>query len=163
MEEKKEDSDGNGILVSDDGSVSIIHEQLWPAVLSYDEGDSEIEDFSRHPDPKADLDDPQELETRRQLLQDDSIQFPKWKIAFLLLLWMGLSLIYLLKGDKGAVSLIGVTCLDPSFYVLVASQFLWTIGFAIVFARKAIKRTEARKAVHYPYNEADILVSWFSS
>lgn len=143
---------------SDDSSVSEIHEELWPAVLNYDDNVSEIGDISRHPDPKAVTDDLQELETRRRLLEEDSVQLPKGKIAFLLLLWVGLSVIFLLKGDKGAISLIGITCQDPVFYVLVACQFLWTIGFGFVFARKIIKRTDARKAVNYPYNETDILV-----
>ena len=163
-EEKKEENADNIDIArkqSDDSSVSQIHEELWPAVLTYDDDDSEIEDFSRHPNCKADLDDPRELETRRQLLHEDSAQFPRRKIAFLLLLWVGLSAIFLLKGDKGALSLVGITCEDPAFYVLVACQFIWTIGFAMVFARKIIKRTEARKAVNYPYIETDILVSFF--
>lgn len=146
---------------SNDGSVSVIHEQLWPAVLSFDENDSEMEDISRHPDAKLDQDDQQELETRRKYLEEDSIQFPKSKIIFLLLLWIGLSVIYLLKGDKGAPSLIGLTCEKPGYYVLVASQFIWTFGFAIVFAYRALRRTETRKAVNYPFNENDILVSCF--
>eukprot|EP00804_Cyclotella_cryptica_P002142 CCRYP_006554-RC/>CCRYP_006554-RC protein AED:0.08 eAED:0.08 QI:641/1/1/1/0.6/0.5/6/420/595 len=141
----------------DDSSVSEIHEELWPAVLSYDDDDSEIEDISRHPDPKVIPDDSRELETRRQLLQEDSVQLPKRKIAFLLLLWVGLSVIFLLKGDKGAISLVGITCQDPVYYVLVACQFLWTIGFGLVFARKIIKQTDARKVVNYPYNETDVL------
>jgi hypothetical protein len=160
--EKKQNEDTNIDALDDesnDGSVSVIHEQLWPAVLSFDENDIEMEDISRHPDAKLDQDDPQELETRRKFLEEDSIQFPKWKIAFLLLLWMGLSVIYLLKGDKGAPSLIGLTCQKPAYYVLVACQFLWTFGFAIVFAHRAVKRTEIRKAVNYPFNENDILVS----
>jgi hypothetical protein len=159
--ENEQNKDPNVVAIDDqssDGSVSVIHEQLWPAVLSFDENDSEMEDFSRHPDAKLDRDDPRELESRRAFLEEDSIQFPKYKIASLILLWVGLSIIYLLKGDKGAPSLIGLTCEKPGYYALVACQFLWTFGFAIVFAYRAVRRTEARKAVNYPFNENDILV-----
>jgi chromosome condensin MukBEF ATPase and DNA-binding subunit MukB len=45
--EKKQNEDTNIDALDDesnDGSVSVIHEQLWPAVLSFDENDIEMED-----------------------------------------------------------------------------------------------------------------------
>jgi len=108
-------------------------------------------------DQSADQDDPKELEKRRQFLEDDSRQYPKEKIAYLILLWAGLTVITFLKGGKGVDSVIGLTCADAGFYVLVAAQFLWTLGFAAVFGFKNVKRTQARLAVNYPFNEQDVL------
>jgi uncharacterized membrane protein YfcA len=102
-------------------------------------------------------DDPKELEKRRLFLQDDSRQYPKEKIAFLILLWIGLTVITFLKGGKGIDSVIGITCEDPAYIVLVAAQFLWTFGFAAVFGWKNTKRTQERLAVNYPFQEHDVL------
>ena len=102
-------------------------------------------------------DDPKELEKRRQFLEDDSRQYPKEKLFYLILLWAGLTVITFLKGGKGVDSVIGITCEDAGFYVLVAAQFLWTLGFAAVFGYKNVKYTQERLAVHYPFNEADVL------
>ena len=102
-------------------------------------------------------DDPKELEKRRQFLEDDARQYPKEKLAYLILLWIGLTVITFLKGGKGVESVIGITCEDAGFYVLVAAQFLWTMGFAALFGYKNVKGTQERLAVHYPYNESDVL------
>jgi len=102
-------------------------------------------------------DDPKELEKRRQFLEDDSRQYPKEKLFYLILLWAGLTVITFLKGGKGVDSVIGITCEDAGFYVLVAAQFLWTLGFAAVFGYKNVKYTQERLAVNYPFNESDVL------
>ena len=106
---------------------------------------------------KDDLDDPKELEKRRMFLENDSRQFPKEKVAYLILLWIGLAVITFLKGGKGVDSLIGITCEDSAYYVLVAAQFLWTMGFAAFFGWKNTKRTQERLAVNYPFQEQDVL------
>ena len=64
-----------------------------------------------------------------------------------------------LKGGKGGDSILGITCEDSAYYVLLAAQFAWLFSFSGVFALKNIKRTQARKAVNYPFNEHDTLVS----
>eukprot|EP00571_Detonula_confervacea_P015294 CAMPEP_0172301282 /NCGR_PEP_ID=MMETSP1058-20130122/3204_1 /TAXON_ID=83371 /ORGANISM="Detonula confervacea, Strain CCMP 353" /LENGTH=602 /DNA_ID=CAMNT_0013011341 /DNA_START=228 /DNA_END=2036 /DNA_ORIENTATION=- len=102
-------------------------------------------------------DDPKDLEKRRQLLENDARQYPKEKIAYLILLWAGLTVITFLKGGKGVDSVIGLNCEDAGFYVLVALQFLWTLGFAAVFGYKNVKGTQERLDVNYPFNEADVL------
>lgn len=102
-------------------------------------------------------DDPKELEKRRKFLEDDARQYPKEKLAYLILLWAGLTVITFLKGGKGVDSVIGITCEDAGFYVLVALQFLWTLGFAAVFGYKNVKATQVRLAVNYPFNESDVL------
>lgn len=102
-------------------------------------------------------DDPKQLEKRRQFLKDDSRQYPREKLACLILLWAGLTAITFLKGGKGVDSVIGITCEDPGFYILVAAQFLWTLGFAAVFGWKNVKSTQERLDVDYPFNEADVL------
>mmetsp|Transcript_17536 Transcript_17536/g.37910 ORF Transcript_17536/g.37910 Transcript_17536/m.37910 type:complete len:596 (-) Transcript_17536:354-2141(-) len=108
-------------------------------------------------DNPAEQDDPKELEQRRAFLEDDTRQYPKEKLAYLILLWAGLTVITFLKGGKGVDSVIGLTCADAGFYVLVAAQFLWTLGFAAVFGYKNVKATQARLAVNYPFNEQDVL------
>jgi len=108
-------------------------------------------------EPDSGTDDPKELEKRRLLLENDARQYPKEKIAYLVLLWAGLTVITFLKGGKGVESAIGLTCEDAGFYVLVASQFLWTLGFAAVFGYKNVKGTKERLDVNYPFNEADVL------
>ena len=108
-------------------------------------------------DDDKSIDDPKELEKRRQFLEDDARQYPKDKIAGLILLWAGLTVITFLKGGKGVDSVIGVTCEDDGFFVLLAAQFLWTLGFGAVFGFKNVKATQARLAVNYPFNEEDVL------
>jgi len=102
-------------------------------------------------------DDQIELEKRRIFLQHDSRQYPTEKISCLILLWIGLTVITFLKGGKGVDSVIGVTCEDPGYYVLLVAQFLWTLGFASVFGIKNMKRTQAKMAVNYPFMETDVL------
>jgi len=108
-------------------------------------------------DQSAEQDDPKEIEARRKFLEDDARQFPKEKIAYLVLLWAGLTVITFLKGGKGVDSVIGITCEDAGFYILVAAQFLWTLGFAAVFGYRNVKLTQARLDVNYPFNETDVL------
>ena len=107
--------------------------------------------------PKSEEEDPVELEKRRNFLQHESRQYPMEKIAYLILLWVGLTVITFLKGGKGVDSVIGVTCKDPGYYILLAAQFLWTLGFAAVFAVKNVKMTQAKQAVNYPFLETDVL------
>ncbi len=102
-------------------------------------------------------DDPKQLEQRRKYLEEDSRQYPMEKISYLILLWIGLTVITFLKGGKGVDSVIGITCQDAGFYVLVAAQFLWTLGFAAVFGWKNVKGVNERVAVNYPFNENDVM------
>jgi hypothetical protein len=113
-------------------------------------------DFSNTASDDSD-DDPIELEKRRHFLQDESRQYPKEKIAYLILLWVGLTVITFLKGGKGVDSVIGITCQDAGYYALVAAQFLLTLGFAAIFGKKILKRTKAKMAVNYPFLETDVL------
>ncbi|KAL7511002.1 hypothetical protein ACHAXN_007916 [Cyclotella atomus] len=114
-------------------------------------------EFKKMDSSESDEDDPIELEKRRHFLQDDSRQYPREKISYLILLWIGLTVITFLKGGKGVDSVIGVTCKDPGYYVLLAAQFLWTLGFAAFFGVKNMKMTQAKQAVNYPFLETDVL------
>jgi uncharacterized membrane protein YfcA len=104
-----------------------------------------------------DDDDPIELEKRRYFLENDSRQYPLEKIANLVLLWIGLTVIIFLKGGEGVDSVIGVTCRDPGYHILLAAQFLWTLGFAAFFGVKNMKMSQAKQAVNYPFLETDVL------
>jgi len=99
------------------------------------------------------------LNLRREYLEEDARQYPTEKLLYLSLLWIGLALITFLKGGKGVDSVVGVTCESGWFYALIALQFVWTIGFAAVFGLKAVKRTESRMKVNYPFHQNDVLWS----
>lgn len=122
-----------------------------------DTDDAEKAEQANGGDTEDDGDDIKSLELRRQYLEEDSRQFPKEKLAYLAILWIGLTVITFIKGGKGVESVIGITCEDVGFYIVIASQFFWTLGFAAYFGWKNMKRTEERKAVNYPFNENDPL------
>jgi len=132
--------------------------------LSFAEGKSDTGDQdstmsfgTATPQESDDRDDSEKLSLRREYLAEDSRQYPKEKLLYLLFLWVGLTLITFFKGGKGVDSLIGITCEDAGFYVLIALQFLWTIGFAVVFGLKCVSRTESRLKVNYPFHKNDVL------
>jgi len=99
---------------------------------------------------------PDQKSLRRKYLDDDARQYPREKLLAFLLLWMGLFVITLLKGGKGTPSLIGITCDSPWYIVLIASQFVWTLGFALVYALKILKGRTARDEVQYPFLPQDV-------
>lgn len=102
--------------------------------------------------------DPDEaLALRREFLEQDSRQYPKDKLLGLLVLWIGLVLLTFFKGGKGVESIIGITCNSPWYAVLICIQFAWTLGFALVFGLKLVKRQAAKKAVQYPFLPNDVL------
>jgi len=102
-------------------------------------------------------DDPEKLLQRQKFLESDSRQYPKEKLFCLFFLWLGLAIITFLKGGKGVDSVIGITCESGWYFVLIGLQFLWTIGFAVVFGLKAVNRTESRMKVAYPFHQNDVL------
>jgi len=111
---------------------------------------------------KSDEIDPEVIETdvnaklRESYLEEDSRQYPKEKLISFLILWVGLILVTFLKGGKGVKSLIGIECDAPSYGVLIAIQFVWTIGFGSFFGLKLLKLREARETVNYPYTATDV-------
>eukprot|EP00577_Skeletonema_sp_RCC1716_P007629 CAMPEP_0113413738 /NCGR_PEP_ID=MMETSP0013_2-20120614/23613_1 /TAXON_ID=2843 ORGANISM="Skeletonema costatum, Strain 1716" /NCGR_SAMPLE_ID=MMETSP0013_2 /ASSEMBLY_ACC=CAM_ASM_000158 /LENGTH=592 /DNA_ID=CAMNT_0000300487 /DNA_START=180 /DNA_END=1958 /DNA_ORIENTATION=- /assembly_acc=CAM_ASM_000158 len=136
--QKKKESDANG-----EGAAS--------------DAVDDVEGNANTKEEKEEEDDPKQLEQRRKFLEEDSRQYPFEKISYLILLWIGLTVITFLKGGKGVDSVIGITCQDAGFYVLVAAQFLWTLGFAAVFGYKNVKGVNERVAVNYPFNETDVM------
>ncbi|KAK1739430.1 sulfite exporter TauE/SafE family protein [Skeletonema marinoi] len=136
--QKKKESDANG-----EGAAS--------------DAVDDVEGNANTKEEKEEEDDPKQLEQRRKFLEEDSRQYPFEKISYLILLWIGLTIITFLKGGKGVDSVIGITCQDAGFYVLVAAQFLWTLGFAAVFGYKNVKGVNERVAVNYPFNETDVM------
>lgn len=97
------------------------------------------------------------LATLEHLLQRDARQYPSEKLILLLVLWIGLTLITFLKGGKGVESLVGITCASPWYGVLIALQFLWTLGFAGYFARKLMVDTQRKQLVGYPFHPNDVM------
>ena len=96
------------------------------------------------------------IEKRKELLEIDSIQYPKGKLWALVVLWIGLVIITFMKGGKGVDSLVGITCESPWYYVLIACQFIWTLGFAAYYGYKLLVRQRERDAVDYPFLSYDV-------
>lgn len=96
------------------------------------------------------------LEKRRELLARDARQYPMEKLIALIILWIGLIVLTFLKGGKGVDSLIGVTCADPMYSVLIALQFLWTFAFAVVFGLKLLKVQKEKVECAYPFMPYDV-------
>ncbi len=92
---------------------------------------------------------------RIQYLEEDMVQYPKDKILALLILWLGLFTLTLLKGGNGFKSVVGITCESPWYYVLVASDFVWMLCFALYFGYRLLRNQSNRVAVDYPYLEHD--------
>ena len=102
-------------------------------------------------------DDQEKLEKRRELLEQDARQYPVEKLSFLVILWLGLTVITFLKGGKGVDSLVGINCKSPWYGVLVALQFLWLLGCAAIFGIKMVKRHSVKVHNNYPFHQADVL------
>jgi uncharacterized membrane protein YfcA len=101
--------------------------------------------------------DEEKLKRRRMLLEEDSRQYPVEKLAYLLILWIGLAIIIFMKGGKGVDSIVGITCKSPWYGILIAIQFLWTLGFAARFGIKLVKRHEEKVRCDYPFHTNDVL------
>ncbi|KAL3918023.1 MAG: hypothetical protein SGILL_004439, partial [Bacillariaceae sp.] len=97
------------------------------------------------------------LARRNYLLERDARQYPAEKLLVFCVLWAGLTLLTFFKGGKGVDSIVGITCEDPWYGVLIAIQFLWTLGFATFFAWKLLKDTEEKQAVGYPFHPQDVM------
>ena len=121
------------------------------------ESPEEIDEHENTPDhvgPKS-VEDSQEVALRKKYLEDDMRQYPKEKIAGLVVLWIGLLMLTLMKGGKGLDSIVGITCESPMYAVLIVLQFLWLFGFAVFYGLK-LKRDQAKRVdVQCPFYEAD--------
>jgi hypothetical protein len=97
---------------------------------------------------------------RQRYLEEDMRQFPKEKVASLVVLWIGLFIITLMKGGKGVDSIVGITCEAPVYGVLVVVQFLWLFSFALIFGWVAHTSQAKRVAVDYPFLPGDPIWDW---
>lgn len=84
-----------------------------------------------------------------KFLELDARQFPIEKIAALVGLWVVLLLLTFLVGGKGVKSLVGVTCADALYPVLVGLQFVWLFGFSLYYGLKMVEEREQRDAGMY--------------
>jgi uncharacterized membrane protein YfcA len=103
------------------------------------------------------VDQAEMIATRQKLLELDARQFPTEKIFGLGVLWFGLIALTFLKGGKGVDSVIGITCASPWYGVLIGTQFLWTLGIALIFGWRLTKQTAEKKRVNYPFHPQDVL------
>ncbi|KAG7367660.1 sulfite exporter TauE/SafE [Nitzschia inconspicua] len=103
------------------------------------------------------LDDAEKIARRNGLLERDARQYPAEKLVVFFVLWVGMTLLTFLKGGKGVDSLIGITCEDPMYGVLIATQFVWALSFVAYFGRRLLKDTRLKQAVGYPFHPDDVL------
>jgi len=82
------------------------------------------------------------------------------KILGLVVLWIGLCVLTLMLGGKGLKSILGITCKSSTYPVVVVAQFLWTLGFSVVYGRKLNRDQKNRIAVNYPFYESDPIWDW---
>jgi uncharacterized membrane protein YfcA len=92
---------------------------------------------------------------RQQYLVEDMRQFPKEKIIGLVVIWIIIFILTLLRGGKGVPSLIGITCENSWYSVLIVLQFAWLMGAAIYFGIQLIRKQQARVQVRYPFQAED--------
>jgi len=92
-----------------------------------------------------------DLAKRKAYLSLDMRQFPAEKIAFLVVVWMGILITTLIKGGRGVSLFLTVQCDSPWYPVLVVSEFLWLSLFAIYFGMKLVRDQADRIAVQYPF------------
>jgi len=97
-----------------------------------------------------------DIEKKLAFLELDSRQYPREKLVSFVVLWIGLFILTFLKGGKGVESVLGIYCDSPWYFVLIASQFIWTLGFAMVFGLKLVRMQEERNLVNYPYLPKDV-------
>jgi uncharacterized membrane protein YfcA len=100
---------------------------------------------------------PEQITRRTELLKRDARQLPTEKLFTFAILWTGLTLLTFLKGGKGVESLIGITCEDTWYGVLIGLQFVWTFGFAAFFGWKLMIETNEKQSVQYPFHPQDVL------
>eukprot|EP00605_Chrysophyceae_sp_TOSAG23-4_P002336 GSChrysophyteH1.ASY1.ANO1.2584.1 assembled CDS len=98
----------------------------------------------------------EEIEQQVSFLELDARQFPPEKMAALVVLLIVMILLTFMKGGKGVDSLVGVTCTDTAYPVLVALQFVWLFGFATYYGFVTVGAREERERVQYPFYEKDV-------
>lgn len=101
--------------------------------------------------------DAEKMAKRLEFLERDARQYPREKLVWLVVLWIGLTLLTFFKGGKGVPSLINIDCESPWFGVMTGLQFVWTFGFAGFFAIKTMRETIAKKACGYPFHSQDVI------
>jgi len=98
----------------------------------------------------------EQLQARKDLLEKDARQYPHEKLIALVILWIGLIILTFMKGGKGVESIVGITCESPWYGVLIAIQFVWTLGFAVVHGLKLPKIQKKKDDCGYPFTEDDV-------
>jgi uncharacterized membrane protein YfcA len=101
--------------------------------------------------------DVETIARRDYLLERDTRQYPTDKLVVFFVLLAGFSVLTFLMGGKGIDSIVGITCQDPWYGVLVALQFLWTFGFALFYGLKLLRDTKEKQAVGYPFHPRDVV------
>ena len=101
--------------------------------------------------------DDDKIAKRKWYLERDARQYPPEKLLSLGVLWIGLTLLTFLKGGKGVESIVGIDCASPWYGALIGIQFMWTFGFAALFAYKLTTETTDKLSVQYPFHSQDVV------
>ena len=114
-------------------------------------GEEDIEENCEASGSYKSLEDDEDDELRRGLLEADARQYPAEKIAALALLWTGLASVTLLRGSDH------FACGDAGYCALLAAQFAWTLGFAAFHGQKVVESTGRKVEAGYPFRDTDVL------
>ena len=117
-----------------------------------EQGDDEVEEGKA----ETKVYSAEQLQVRKDLLEKDARQYPHEKLIALVILWIGLIILTFMKGGKGVASIVGITCESPWYGVLIAIQFVWTLGFALVYGLKLPKIQKKKDDCGYPFTEDDV-------
>jgi len=150
---KKDDTDLSYAGVDQDSHWGLDQD----STISYDDDKNKITESNENEDLLVLEDNAEKLAKRRQLLEEDSRQYPWEKITYMFILWVGLAVTVFLKGGKGVDSLVGITCKSTWYGVLVAFQFILLLGLSAFFGFKLVKRHAAKVECNYPFHENDVL------
>ena len=103
-------------------SAEATHKTVDEEILSGDH-DSHDNDAEVTVDDFHELEslDPEKIARRDYLLERDARQYPAEKLLVFCVLWAGLTLLTFLKGGKGVDSIVGITCEDVWYGVLIAA------------------------------------------
>lgn len=109
-------------------------------------------------DAEAELEETEEQRRQRlQFLKADS-RIPLHKIALLVALWVGMFVLILLKGGTSEDSSVvpGLECGSLWYWLLVALEFPYLIGFAVAYGIFLRWDYQRRVACNYPFVKGDI-------
>ena len=99
-----------------------------------------------------------ETEDSLELFLAQDAAFPWRKIAYLGIMWSIVIVLTVVKGGKGAKGLVEKCSLG--YWLLTFGALIFMATFGLVMGWRAVKRSQRKEAVGYPFVEGDIIWTW---